>query len=126
MILNGFTDSFTQYDARNGVVCLVAVQGLAEENEQGINENTHKKKQKCLIPVFFFFCESCLELSLTVCFLGKVQENHFPDIRLYNKPITWHPVVRLYCIGSLYGCKELMLNTLYVIYCLNFNESMLT
>lgn len=44
VVLNGFTDSFTQYDAWNWLVCLVAVQGLAEENEQGINENKQKNR----------------------------------------------------------------------------------
>jgi len=102
---------YTWYDALKTVVCLVAVQSLADENER-IDEKqnkTKKKKQKCLFPVFFF-CES------SVCIVGKVQENHFPDIGLYYKPITWHRVIRLNCIGSLYGCKEILSNTLYVIY----------
>lgn len=108
---------YTWYDALKTVVCLVAVQSLADENEERIDENKTKQKKKTEVPIpSFLFCES------SVCVVGKVQENHFPDIGLYYKPITWHRVIRLNCIGSLYGCKEILSNTLYVIYIMVLSE----
>lgn len=61
MILNAFTDSFYLYDALKTVVCLVAVQSLAAENEERIDEKKqNKKKTEVPIPSFLFLLIKCV------------------------------------------------------------------
>lgn len=66
-------------------------------------KNTHKKKQKCLLPVFFL---SIMFGAFFECVLCRQGTRLLPDVGLHHKPKTWHPVIRLYCTGSLYGCRD--------------------
>lgn len=67
----------------------------------GKNWWKHKKNRSAYSQFSFSVNHVWGFLYVCVCFVGTVQENHLPDIGLYYKPITWHPVIRLYTVLAL-------------------------
>lgn len=102
-------------------MCSVAVKGLAEENEERIDKKIHTKKKNRSAYSLFSFCQSCLGLSLSVCFADKAQDYSLTLVCTINqKPGT--PSLG-YTVLALCMDVEILSNTLYVKYCLNFTEN---
>lgn len=95
----------------------MAVKGLAEENEERIDKKYTQKKQKCLLPVFFL---SIMFGAFFECVLCRQGARLLPDVGLHHKPGT--PSLG-YTVLALCMDVEILSNTLYVKYCLNFTEN---
>lgn len=101
-------------------MCSVAVKGLAEENEERIDKKYTQKKQKCLLPVFFLSIMFGAFFEC-VCFADKAQDYSLTLVCTINqKPGT--PSLG-YTVLALCMDVEILSNTLYVKYCLNFTEN---